>query len=99
MRPVIVAHFVGYGDPAPNSALNYPDKISKVIIIGGSPYRYYPGQKNGQYNDWANEIKYTPEQRYRIIELYWAPKWFKTVTKKPGDDNMWTLWTTMQKTQ
>ena len=89
-KPIIVANFVTGTQVALNLAINYPDKIGKVIIIGGSPYRWYAGQKDGQYNDWVNEIKYTPEQRSRLIELYWAPKWFKTVTKKTWDDNMWT---------
>lgn len=90
-KPIIVAHFVTATQVALNLALNYPDKIGKVIIIGGSPYRYYPGQKkDGSYSDWEYEIKYTPKQRGQIIEFYWAPKWFKTVTKKTWDDNMWT---------
>jgi pimeloyl-ACP methyl ester carboxylesterase len=89
-KPIIVAHFVTGTQAALNLALDYPDKVGKVIIIGGSPYRYYPGQKGGQYNDWENEIKYTPEQRSKMVEVYWAPKWFKTVTKKTWDDNMWT---------
>jgi len=89
-NPVIVAHFVTATQAALNLALNYPNKIGKLIIISGSPYRYYAGFKNGQYNDWINEQIYTPQQRAKLVEVYWAPKWFKTVTKKTWDDNMWT---------
>ncbi|MEO6611703.1 MAG: alpha/beta hydrolase [Chitinophagaceae bacterium] len=89
-KPVIVAHFVTATQVALNIALNYPDKIGKLIIIGGSPYRYYPGFKDGQYNDWINEKIYTNQQRGKLVETYWAPKWFKTVTKKTWDENMWT---------
>jgi len=89
-KPVIVANFVTATQAALNLALSYPDKINKLIIISGSPYRYYPGFKDGQFNDWVNEKSYTPEQRGKLVEAYWAPKWFKTVTKKTWDENMWT---------
>ncbi|MEO6668857.1 MAG: alpha/beta hydrolase [Ferruginibacter sp.] len=89
-NPIIVAHFLTATQAALNLAVSYPDKISKLIIISGSPYRYYPGFKDGQFNDWANERIYTPEQRGKLVEAYWAPKWFKTVTKKTWDENMWT---------
>lgn len=89
-NPVIVAHFVTGTQVALSLALNHPGKIGKIIIIGGSPYRYYAGQKDGLYNDWINEKIYTPQQRAKLVEVYWAPKWFKTVTKKTWDDNMWT---------
>ncbi len=89
-KPIIVAHFVTATQVALNLAINYPDKIGKVVIISGSPYRYYPGMKDGQYNDWQNEKVYTAKQRANLVEAYWAPKWLKTVTKKTWDDNMWT---------
>jgi pimeloyl-ACP methyl ester carboxylesterase len=90
VKPIVVAHFVTATQVAFSLALYHPDKISKVIIMGGSPYRYYPGQKNGTYSDWEHEQQYTPEQRARLVEVYWAPRWFKTVTKKTWDQNMWT---------
>ncbi|MEO6039759.1 MAG: alpha/beta hydrolase [Saprospiraceae bacterium] len=89
-RPVIVAHFVTATQVALQLAANHPDKIGKVIILSGSPYRYYPSQKNGQWDDWVNEQKLSPEQRTKLVEDFWAPQWFKTVTKKTWDDNMWT---------
>jgi pimeloyl-ACP methyl ester carboxylesterase len=72
-----------------NLTIDYPDKIGKVIILGGSPYRYYASQKDGQWNDWEHEMKFTPEKREKLIEAYWAPQWFKTVTKETWDANMW----------
>ncbi|CAN5644117.1 hypothetical protein BH11BAC1_BH11BAC1_09670 [soil metagenome] len=89
-KPIIVAHFVTATQVTLNLALNYIDKIGKVIIISGSPYRYYASQKNGQWNDWEHENKLTREQRSNLVEKYWAPQWFKTVTKKTWDENMWT---------
>jgi pimeloyl-ACP methyl ester carboxylesterase len=90
-RPIIIAHFVTATQAAFSLAMNHPDKIGKIIIISGAPYRYYPGQKkDGTYSDWEHEKKYDPAQRAKIVEAYWAPQWFKTVTKKTWDDNMWT---------
>jgi len=89
-KPVIIAHFVTATQVALNLALNHPDKIGKVIIISGAPYRYYAEMKDGAWNDWENEKKVTPELRVKLSDTYWAPKWFKTVTKKTWDDNMWT---------
>lgn len=89
-KPVIIGHFITATQAALNLALNYPDKIGKVIIMGGAAYRYYPGVKDGQWNDWQNEKKVTLEQRSMLTETWWAPKWFKFVTKKTWDENMWT---------
>lgn len=89
-KPIIVGHFVTGTQVALNFALEHSDKIGRVVIISGSPYRYYAGIKDGQYNDWEHELIYTPKQRSKVVEAYWAPKWFKTVTKKTWDDNMWT---------
>jgi pimeloyl-ACP methyl ester carboxylesterase len=89
-KPIIIAHFVTATQAAFNLALKYPDKIGKIVIIGGAPYRYYPGQKeDGSWSDWENEKKYSLEQRGKLVEVYWAPKWFRTVTKKTWDENMW----------
>ena len=46
-KPIIVAHFVTATQAAFDIALNHPDKIGKIIIIGGSPYRarILPGQE------------------------------------------------------
>ncbi len=89
-KPIIVAHFVTGTQVALNLALNHPDKIGKVIIMSGSPYRYYASRKSDGTWDWDIEKQVTLEQRGNMIENYWAPKWFKTVTKKTWDDNMWT---------
>jgi len=89
-KPIIVAHFVTATQVALNLAFHHPEKIGKVIIIGGSPYRYFAGQKNGSWSAWENERVMTPQQRAQSMEMMWAPRWFKTVTKQTWDSNMWT---------
>jgi pimeloyl-ACP methyl ester carboxylesterase len=92
IKPVIVSHFITGTQVAFKLAINYPDKISKIIIIGGSPYRYYGSPKNNSQTDidWDKERVYTAEQRSMLTEKWIAPKWFKTVTKKTYDSFMWT---------
>ncbi len=89
-KPIIVAHFVTATQVALNLALNYPEKLGKVIIMSGSPYRYYASRKNATTFDWDVENILTPQKRGELVQAFWAPKWFKTVTKKTWDDNMWT---------
>jgi pimeloyl-ACP methyl ester carboxylesterase len=92
IKPIIVSHFITGTQVAFNLAINHPDKISKIIIIGGSPYRYYGSPKNNSQTDidWEKERVYSPEQRSMLTEMWIAPKWFKTVTKKTFDSFMWT---------
>lgn len=90
-KPVVVAHFVTATQVALDLAHDHPDLISAVIIIGGSPFRYFPSQRmDGSWSDWEHEQKYTSVQREKVVEYYWAQQWFKTVKKKIWDDNMWT---------
>lgn len=88
-KPVIVAHFVTGTQVALNLALDHPEKIGKMIIAGGSPTRYNQSRVNGQWS-WLKERVYTPEARAAVVDTFWAPRWFKTVTKKTWDANMWT---------
>jgi pimeloyl-ACP methyl ester carboxylesterase len=80
-KPVIVAHFTTGSQVALDLALYHPDKIGKVIIMGGLPYRYY---RPRQDTAWGREQKYTPEQRLKVLEVAFIP-WFKTVTRKTWD--------------
>jgi len=90
-KPIIISSFVTGTQVALELAIKHSDKIGKVIIIGGAPYRYFPSQaSDGTYSDWEKERVATAKQRSAVVESYWAPKWFKTVTKETWDANMWT---------
>ena len=89
-RPTIVASFVTGTQVALIMALEHSNAIGKIVIIGGSPYRYYPSQRgDGTWSDWDHEQKLTPAQRAKTADSFWAPRWFKTVTKQTWDSNMW----------
>jgi pimeloyl-ACP methyl ester carboxylesterase len=73
-----------------NLALNYPDKVGKLIIMSGTPYYYYASQvSNGSWTDWEHENIVTPEQRGKIAEAFWAPQYFKTLLEETWDANMY----------
>lgn len=90
-NPIIVGHFIVGSQVALILALNYPDLIGKVVILSGVPYQYYPTRKQDGTFDWSNENKVSLEQRSNIVEKYWAPVWFKTVTEKTWNDNNWNF--------
>ncbi|MBN8694620.1 MAG: alpha/beta hydrolase [Bacteroidetes bacterium] len=91
-KPVVIAHFINATHVALKLASDYPDKISKIVILSGSPYRYYamPKNKSQTEYDWEKEYKMSAKQRSMITETFMAPKWFKTVTEKTWDSFMWT---------
>lgn len=80
-KPIVIGHFLTGSAAALDIALNYPDKVSKVIIISGIPYNYYQA-----WNDtlWENEQKLTADQIERFTKSM-ANNWYKTVTKETWD--------------
>ena len=88
-RPIVVGHFATGTQVALNLALAHPEKIGKVIILSGQPYRYYPSRTDASQFDWSKESKLTQERRSQLADQYWAPKWFKTVTKETWISNNW----------
>lgn len=81
-RPVIVAHFYVATQVALELGLDHADKIGKLILLSGIPHRYYR-----PFTDtaWGKEARFTTAERTRIVNQYWAPAWYKTVTKETWD--------------
>jgi len=80
-KPILVGHFINGPQIAFELARMHPDLIGGVIILGGEPFRYFENQ--------ANPGKMiTPRGRAIAVDQYLAANWFKTVTKKTWDDNM-----------
>jgi pimeloyl-ACP methyl ester carboxylesterase len=79
-KPVIVGHWLGGTQIALRLALKHPDKIKAVVILSGSARLFS--------SDTSYATRYgTPERRVATIDNYWAPRWFKTVTRETWDDN------------
>lgn len=77
-KPIIVGHFVQGTQLALRMAIDYPELVSGVIILGG-PAKFIL-INNGKPVEYplANSIKY--------IDKITAPNWFGTISKKDFDD-------------
>ena len=82
-KPILVGHFLNGTQIAFEIGLRHSDLISSIVIIGGEPFRYFTEQ-----NDPTKPL--SPERRIAGIDRYFAPTWFKTVTEKTWDDNMYS---------
>jgi len=76
-KPIIAGHFVQGTQMALRMAIDYPDLVGGVIILGG-PAKFIP-IINGKPQEFPlkNSISY--------VDNYTAPKWFKTITKEAFD--------------
>lgn len=77
-RVVVVAHWAVATQIALQMALEQPDRIEAVVIIGGPLKMYY--ESNPETMTW------TIEQRQKFVNTI-AERWFKTVTRQTWDDN------------
>lgn len=77
-QPVIVGHFVTGTQVALRLAIDYPEKVSKVIVMGGSPKLMAVLQ---------GKLTESPlKDMIRGTDTYWAPRWFKHMTKRFYDN-------------
>jgi pimeloyl-ACP methyl ester carboxylesterase len=81
-KPVIVGHFTTGAQAALQLALDHPDRISKCIILGGAPYRYFRPRAD---TVWGTEQHFTPAQRERVTGML-ANIWFKSVPVTTWND-------------
>lgn len=77
-RPVLVGHFITGTQIAMRMALDYPDKLEQVIILGGSAKMM--ARLQGKLVD--QPLK----EMIRGTDTYWGPQWFKHMIKKSYDD-------------
>ncbi|MGH8014713.1 MAG: alpha/beta fold hydrolase [Candidatus Zixiibacteriota bacterium] len=79
-NPIIVGHWLTGTTLALRLAINHPNKVKAVILLAGAP-RWYS-------TDTLYEMYYgTLDKRVNTVDKYFAPKWFKTVTRETWDDN------------
>ncbi len=77
-RVTIVAHWALAAQIALRLALDQPDRVAAVVLIGGPLKSYY--ENTPAMLDW------TVEQRGRYSDAM-AQRWFRTVTRRTWDDN------------
>lgn len=78
-RVTIIAHWALATQISLRLAIDHPDRIGSVILIGG------PLKVNFE-NSPTDMLKWTAEERAKFIEGLGA-RWFKTVTRDTWDDN------------
>jgi pimeloyl-ACP methyl ester carboxylesterase len=76
-RVTLVAQWALAPQIALQLALDHPDRVEAVVLIGGAMKAYY---ENTPMMSW------TAEQRDKYVEGM-ASRWFKTVTRRTWDDN------------
>ncbi len=77
-RVTIVAHWSLATQIALRLALDRPERVEAVVLIGGVLKAYYEGSQG--------MLNWTPEQRSAFSEGM-ASRWFRMVTRKTWDDN------------
>jgi pimeloyl-ACP methyl ester carboxylesterase len=80
IKPVIAGNLIIATSIVLNLAIQHPDKVQKVIILGGMPRATWPSQKGGQV---------LPEERAFAIDNYTAPKMYKTMTLDTWKKNLY----------
>jgi len=77
-RVTLVAHWALATQIALELALDRPDRVESVILIGGVLKAYYASSPESMH--------WTAEQRGRVADAM-ATRWFRTVTRQTWDDN------------
>lgn len=78
VKPVIVGHFTQGTQLALRMAIDYPDKIGGVIILGGVAKFILISE--------GKPIEYPLNSSIKYIDTNTAPKWFGTISKKDFDE-------------
>jgi pimeloyl-ACP methyl ester carboxylesterase len=82
-RPVIAGNLIIASWLALNTALNYPDKVSKLIILGGMPFATWPSPK-----DPSGKTPVSMNERASNVDFYSAPRIFKPMTRETWLKNL-----------
>ncbi len=82
-KPVIVGNLIIASWLAMNTAINYPGKVSKVIIFGGMPYATWPSPK-----DPTGNTPVTFKERASNVDYYLVPRIFKLMKRETWLKNL-----------
>src|SRR5438270_4800066 len=78
----LLGHFIVGTQLALQLALDHPDVVGGIVIIGGEPMRYTPSRK-----DATGKTPMSKEERVAGIDAIMGPRWFKTVTLETWNSN------------
>jgi pimeloyl-ACP methyl ester carboxylesterase len=80
-KPLIAGHLLSSTQVAARMGLRYPEIVGGIIILGGPAVLQFPGMP-----------AVTVEKRIQAQDTYWAPKWFKTVSRQTWDAGNYPSW-------
>ncbi len=81
-KPVVVGNFLEATQYALRLAIDHAEEIHSVVIIGGAPMVLPPGYEKVPTDE------YMPlSQRIAATDTYYAPQWFRTVTRETWESN------------
>jgi predicted TIM-barrel fold metal-dependent hydrolase len=81
-RPVLVSHGFPGSLAVTAIAANHPEAIGGAIEIAEMPPQPLPSPR-----DTSGKTLITPEDRVRLQDEFWGPKWFKYVTPETWENN------------
>ncbi len=76
-KPVVLGHFIVGTQLALRLALDHPELVGGVVVVGGEPMRFVTSRR-----DSTGKTPMPREERVSGVDAFMAPRWFKTVTKK-----------------
>ncbi|MCI0594958.1 MAG: alpha/beta hydrolase [candidate division Zixibacteria bacterium] len=79
-NPIIVGHWLGGTQIALRLAMRNPERVKAVVLLSGAARLFFGDTTYARYYG-------TLEKRAATIDNYFAPRWFKTVTRETWDDN------------
>jgi pimeloyl-ACP methyl ester carboxylesterase len=81
-QPIVVGHFIVGTQLALRLALDRPDLVGGVVVVGGEPMRFVPSRR-----DSTGKTPMPRDERVSGMDNYMGPRWFKTVTERTWDAN------------
>ena len=81
-KPIVVGHFIVGTQLALRLALDRPDLVGGVVVVGGEPMRFVPSRR-----DSTGKTPMPRDERVAGMDSYMGPRWFRTVTKKTWNAN------------
>jgi len=84
-KPVVLGHFIVGTQLALRLALDHPDLVGGVVVVGGEPMRFLRSRR-----DSTGRAPMPRDERVVGIDTFMAPRWFKTVTRKTWNANNYT---------
>lgn len=76
-HPIVIGHFIVGTQIALRLALNHPDRVGGVVVVGGTLYAPFPSRR-----DTTGRTPVTLEERVAGVDRFWAPRWFRFVTEE-----------------